>query len=90
MALGATPMGIARLTVIRTLIFVLVGVTLGLAASMATGQLLRSLLYGVSPTEPWAILSGAVVVIATATAATALPAMRAAHLDPNATLRYRV
>ena len=90
MALGATPIGIARVTIVRTLIFVLVGVTIGLAASMATGQLLRSLLYGVSPIEPWANLAGAVVVIATATAATALPAIRAAHLDPSATLRYRV
>lgn len=88
MALGATASDIMRVTVLRTLAFVLVGVSAGLAVSIATGQLLRGLLYGVSPMDPWAGFSGAALIIATAATATILPAVRVARLDPSTTLRY--
>jgi ABC-type antimicrobial peptide transport system permease subunit len=88
MALGATPSDIMRVTVLRTLAFALVGVSAGLAVSIATGQLLHGLLYGVSPMDPWAGFSGAALIIATAATATILPAVRVARLDPSTTLRY--
>ena len=43
MALGATPPDIVKATAVRTLIFVIVGVAAGLAASIGTAQLMRSL-----------------------------------------------
>jgi putative ABC transport system permease protein len=64
-----------------------VGMGLGLAASLAAGRLVGSLLYGVRSTDP-AQLAGAAVTLAAATAIAAyLPARRAARLDPMASLR---
>jgi predicted lysophospholipase L1 biosynthesis ABC-type transport system permease subunit len=87
MALGATPSDIVKATAVRTLTLVLVGVAAGLAASLLTAQFLRSLLYGVSPWDPWANLAGIGLVIAVATIASVLPATRAARLDPSTALR---
>jgi ABC-type lipoprotein release transport system permease subunit len=51
------------------------------------GRLLSSLLFGVSPYDP-VVIGGALAVLgATAIAASWLPAARAAHVDPMATLR---
>jgi ABC-type antimicrobial peptide transport system permease subunit len=64
-----------------------IGMALGLAASLAAGKLVASLLFGVRPRDPLQ-LAGAVLILATATAVAAyLPARRAARLDPMAALR---
>jgi predicted permease len=87
MALGAGPAEIARVTMLRALLLVAGGAAAGMAVSMATARLLANLLYGVAPMDAGANAAAAAVVLATGVAAAALPAWRAASVDPAETLR---
>jgi ABC-type antimicrobial peptide transport system permease subunit len=87
-ALGASARGVVILMLRRTMRPVVVGATVGIAAALGTSQALSSVLFGVSPVDPVALLSAGLVVAGVALAAGALPARRAAHVDPNRTLHY--
>jgi len=87
MALGAGPAEVARITVLRALALVAFGAAAGLALAMATGRLLTSLLYGVSPAAPAANTAAVALVVLTGLLAALLPAIRAARVDPAVTLR---
>ena len=65
----------------------LAGIALGLVGATAASQLLRSLLFGVTPVDPltFAIVPPALLVVAAV--ACYLPAARAARLDPTVALR---
>ena len=52
MALGARPRDVLRLVIMRGLLLVALGVAIGLAGSFALTRLLRTLLWGVTPTYP--------------------------------------
>jgi putative ABC transport system permease protein len=63
------------------------GVLAGIAASVAAGRLVQSLVYGIKPTDP-AVLATTATILAIATAVAAwLPAQRAARMDPMSALR---
>ena len=66
---------------------VLGGVTAGLAAALAGGRLIESLLYDVSPRDPVVLAVTTVTVLAVATIACWVPARRAARVSPVAALR---
>jgi ABC-type antimicrobial peptide transport system permease subunit len=71
----------------EVVVLLALGLTAGLAASLAAGRLIASLLFGVRPRDP-VQLAGAALILAAATAVAAyLPARRAARLDPMAALR---
>jgi putative ABC transport system permease protein len=64
-----------------------IGTVLGVAASLAAGRLVGSLLYGVKPADP-VTLAAAALVLAVATAVSGyLPALGASRLDPSTALR---
>lgn len=65
-----------------------VGVAAGLAAALGLMQLMSSLLYGVSATDPLTFAAVALFLSAVAMAASLIPALRAMHVDPVITLRY--
>ncbi|HEY2037059.1 MAG TPA: FtsX-like permease family protein, partial [Steroidobacteraceae bacterium] len=86
-ALGAQRAEVLRLTLADGLSPVFTGMLLGMAAGAAVVQLLREMLYGMSPFD-WSVFSGVVLVLAIAAAsACALPAWRATRLDPAQALR---
>jgi putative ABC transport system permease protein len=87
MALGATPLRILRMTLGTAARWTIAGMVLGVAGSLATGRLLRSLLFHVEPRDPIALAAAIAVLCAVALAAAAAPARRAARLDPVHTLR---
>jgi ABC-type antimicrobial peptide transport system permease subunit len=65
-----------------------IGVAIGLAAALAAGRLLSSLLFGLDPIDlPSLLLTTAVLVVVGALAAYG-PARRASRLDPVRALRY--
>lgn len=63
------------------------GVVLGTAGAVVLGYALERQLFGVAPTDPLALGGTAVVVLAVAAAASLLPALRAARVDPAVALR---
>jgi putative ABC transport system permease protein len=88
MALGAGPQDVRRMVVRQGMRLALIGVFLGIAAALALTRLMASLLYGVKPWDPAAILSVAVLLSAVALLATYFPARRASRVDPMIALRY--
>lgn len=87
-ALGALRRHILRLVLREGAVLVLIGATCGLIAAFASSQLLASLLYGVSATDPQLYLLLSFLLIAVALLACYLPARRAMKIDPMVALRH--
>jgi len=88
MALGAQPMQIGKLMTRQILALTAIGALGGLGAAFAVGRVFRSLLFGISPQDPGSLVAAVIFVVLTAAAGTALPAARAARVDPMVALRY--
>lgn len=63
------------------------GLIIGLSASVAAMHLVRTLLFGVQPIDPWVIGTAILVFVGAALLAAGLPARRAASIDPMTALR---
>ncbi|MGA7313829.1 MAG: ABC transporter permease [Silvibacterium sp.] len=87
MALGSQRSDIMRLILIAGLKLAAIGCVLGLAGAAAASSVLRSFLFHVSPFDPVVMILTAIVVFAMALAASAMPAHRAASVDPIQALR---
>jgi len=86
-ALGATPRTIFGEVTREGVLLAAAGAALGLVAALGVTRLLRTMLYGVPPGDPLTFLLAALVLIAVAVVASALPGLRAAAVDPVKTLR---
>ncbi len=87
MALGCSVERIFTLVLRDGLRLTLIGVGIGTALSIVLGHWLKSLLFGVSPTDAVTLLGAIVVVIAAGMAATLLPARRASLVQIASTMR---
>lgn len=87
LALGAPRSAVMWLVSSQGLRMAVAGVAIGLMGSALAARSLTSLLYGVSALDPLTLGSASVVLIAIALAACALPARRAAKIDPMQALR---
>ena len=86
-ALGATPTDLATLVVRQALRFALPGCLVGVAAALAVGPTLRSLLFGITPTDPVTLAAATGLLIVAVLVAAFLPARRASAVDPSLLLR---
>jgi len=64
-----------------------IGVAIGAAGALFLTQLLRGVLYGVTPADPVTFISMAALLALVALVACGIPARRAARVDPAVTLR---
>ena len=87
LALGARQSDIHAQVSRQGLGLTLAGLTLGIPAALAATRLLESLLYGLTPTEPSAFVTTAVVLLGAALLASLLPAQRATRVEPVEVLR---
>jgi putative ABC transport system permease protein len=87
MALGARVQEVIRLILWQGLRPAIGGIVLGTLASLAAGQLMRSLLFGVTPTDPLTFASVPLLLVAVVIAACAIPARRASRIPPATALR---
>jgi len=87
LVLGATPGGVAASVIAGALPIVAAGSVIGFAGAVATGRLMRSLLFGVGPLDPAALVVSPLLLAIIAITACVLPAMRAARTDPAVCLR---
>ena len=87
MALGAQAPQVVWLFLRRTTIHLAVGVALGVAGALATGQLLQSFLVETSARDPLTLAAVVALLVIVAIAASLVPSRRAARLDPMVALR---
>jgi putative ABC transport system permease protein len=64
------------------------GLAIGLAGALVLTRTMKSLLFGISATDPLTILSVAFLLAAVALVACYIPARRATKVDPMVALRY--
>jgi predicted permease len=87
LAMGAEPRTVAGMILRQGGVVTLAGIIVGLVAALAGSQLIRSLLYGVSPRDPVVFSLTTIALLAIALLACWLPARRAARLSPLEALR---
>lgn len=87
-ALGAQKRDIFRLVVWHGMILSIIGVVIGVGASLALTRFLTSLLYGVSNTDPATFTGVVLLLIGVALLACSIPARRAMRVDPMIALRH--
>jgi predicted permease len=87
MALGSQRGAIVLLVLRSGAKLAVVGCIIGLAGAAVVSGLLRSLLFDVSPLDPFVLSVAALAVLVLAAAASGLPALRAASIDPMQALR---
>jgi putative ABC transport system permease protein len=87
MALGAQVKDVLRLVVRQGLSPVLIGLIIGLAATLAAGRLIAAQLYQISPHNPFLIAVTAAALAIAALLACLIPARRATQVDPIQALR---
>jgi putative ABC transport system permease protein len=87
LAIGATPHDILLLVLGRGARLVLGGTLAGLVVAAIIASVMRAVLTAVSPFDPWALLPSVGALVLAAMVACALPAYRAARVDPVRALR---
>jgi putative ABC transport system permease protein len=87
MALGAQRADVLRLVVGEGVKLALIGALLGLGGALALTRLMKTLLFGVSATDPLTFIVIEAVLIIVALLACWIPARRAASMDPLVSLR---
>ena len=86
-ALGADRSRVLRMVLGDVAIMVVVGLAVGAAAALATGRLVTSFLFGLTPSDPGILAVASGTLAAVALAAGLLPAFRASRVDPVVALR---
>jgi putative ABC transport system permease protein len=87
MALGAQTSDVLKLVAVQGMKLALIGVALGLLASFALTRLMKSLLFGVGPTDPLTFALVPLLLSVVGFLACYIPARRATRVDPLIALR---
>lgn len=86
-ALGAQRSEVLRMFLVESLSVAAFGLALGIPASLAVATTLRSMVYGLSPSDPLTIILALAGIAGITLAAAIIPARRAASIDPMRALR---
>jgi putative ABC transport system permease protein len=88
MALGAEHRGVKRLILNQALLMTAIGLLIGIAIAIASGQLIRSVVYGVAPSNPSVLITVTAIVGIITYAACYVPVRRALRMNPITVLRH--
>ena len=86
-ALGAHRADLLRMVLLQGLSVAILGIVTGVGIALAGADVLRSVLYEISPTDPSTLAAVSAAVLVVSAVACFLPAWRAATADPLETLR---
>ncbi|HEV2272922.1 MAG TPA: ABC transporter permease [Acidobacteriaceae bacterium] len=87
MALGAQRSGVVAMIFRENALVAGIGSGAGLAAAVLASRALASFLYETSPRDPWVLVASVATLTAIASAASLLPALRAARIEPITAIR---
>jgi ABC-type antimicrobial peptide transport system permease subunit len=87
LAIGGDPAQVRRMVVFQGVRLVGAGIAVGIGAALLASRLMSNVLFGVSPTDPRALVGVPLALLAVAIVACLIPAQRAAGLDPAEVLR---
>jgi len=87
LALGASPAGVRQMFVRYGLRLCAVGIAIGVIAAAALTRMMKSLLFGVAPTDPMIFAAVPAALLVATIAASYLPARRASAVDPVKCMR---
>jgi ABC-type antimicrobial peptide transport system permease subunit len=88
MALGAQRAEVLWMVMRGSLVVTLAGIAIGTPLAFFATKVLRSILFGITPGDPFAYAFSLVGIAMVALAASLIPALRAASVDPMVALRY--
>jgi ABC-type antimicrobial peptide transport system permease subunit len=88
MALGAQRVDVLRMVLGESLLLVVIGSLIGLAAAFATTRLISGMLFNLTPNDPLTLALATLLLLVMGALAGWLPARRAANVDPLIALRY--
>jgi putative ABC transport system permease protein len=88
MALGAQRSDVFKLVIKQGLFLIVIGLVIGVAGALALTRVLKSLLYGVTATDPMTFILVSLLLTAVGLLACYIPARRATKIDPISALRY--
>ncbi len=88
MALGSTRSGIVKLVLAGVGKLLAISLAIAIPAALLLSRLVKSQLFGVSAHDPGVMIGAAILVVAAALLAAALPSRRASSVNPSTTLRY--
>lgn len=87
LALGAQNRTIFRMILNQASRITLIGVVVGLGVGYVLTRFLRTILFGLEPEDPIAMISAALLLMSVSLIAAFIPALRASRMDPMQTLR---
>jgi putative ABC transport system permease protein len=87
MALGASRGNVLRQVLRQGMLLVGIGVTIGIAAALALGRVVESMLYHLSPRDPVTLAAIVLLLLVVSLVACLVPARRATKVDPMVALR---
>jgi ABC-type antimicrobial peptide transport system permease subunit len=70
------------------LILMLAGIAVGVPIALGGARLIHTMLFGLGPADPVALLAACAILAAIAAGASYIPARRASRVDPMVALRY--
>jgi putative ABC transport system permease protein len=88
MALGARTADVMKLVMTKGLVMAVAGIGLGVVGSLAITRFLKTLLFGVTPTDKVTFVAVGLILLVVALLACLIPARRAARVDPLVALKY--
>jgi ABC-type antimicrobial peptide transport system permease subunit len=88
LALGAQPRQVRRMILRESTWLTVAGIVVGVVVAFGCTRLIRSMLYGVAPSDPLTLGAGVGLLLGIALAATWIPARRAASVQPMEALRH--
>ena len=88
LAMGAQKGDILGLILREALLVTVIGTAVGLGAAVAATRIMESMLYGLTARDPTTLIGAAIILLAVASLAAAVPAWRASRVDPMTALRY--
>ena len=88
MALGAHRAQVVRMVFRENSLVAIAGSVVGLVAAALASRALASVLYSTSARDPWVMVMAVAAVVVTTSAASLIPALRAARIKPMAAIRH--